>query len=283
MSRDLQQKQLDQIVALVRDVLGPDVIGVYLHGSAVLGRLRPLSDIDLFVLSRRSTTLEEKRRLVDHLLPISGRGNPLAPSRPVELTIVVESVVRPWRYPPSFDFQYGDWLRREFESGNLAPWPTMINPDLASLITMVLLASKSLFGPPPADVFDPVPPGDYISAIVGGIDALLRDLDSDTRNVILTLARIWSTVATGVIRSKDAAADWALVRLPEEHRAVLYRARAIYLGDQEEHWEDIKPRVRPHADYVVGEIERVAATAAASPSPLVVDVRNGSPHDQVDI
>jgi hypothetical protein len=33
----------------------------------------------------------------------------------------------------------------------------------------------------------------------------------------------------------------------------------------------------------VGEIERVAANAAASPSPLVVDGRNGSPHDQVDI
>ena len=271
MSRDLQQKQLDQIVALVRAVLGPDVIGVYLHGSAALGGLRPLSDVDLLVLSRRRTTREEKRRLVDRLLPISGRGNPLAPSRRIELTIVVESEVRPWRYPPSFDFQYGDWLRPEFESGNVEPWPTTTNPDLASLITMVLLANKPLFGPSPADVFDPVPPGAYISAIVGDIDALVRDLDSDTRNVILTLARIWSTVATGVIRPKDAAADWALARLPEEHRAVLARARAIYLGDEEEHWDDIKPRVQAHADYVVREIERLVTSAAARTDPLAVD------------
>lgn len=260
MSLDDEREQLDRLLALVRDVLGPDVVGAYLHGSAVLGGLRPRSDIDVLVVSRRRTTRDEKRRLVDCLLVLSR-----AP-RPIELTIVVESELRPWRYPPSFDFQYGDWLRPQFESGNIEPWATTTNPDLASLITMVLLGNETLAGPPPGEVFDPVPRDDYIRAIVGGIDALLGDLDTDTRNVILTLARIWSTVATDVIRSKDDAADWALGRLPEEHRAVLARARAVYLGDEQERWEDIEPRVHPHADYVVGEIERLGARALASGS-----------------
>jgi B12 binding domain len=43
--------------------------------------------------------------------------------RRVGLTLVVQSEVRPWRYPTN-DFQYGDWLRGEFESGNVEPWPT---------------------------------------------------------------------------------------------------------------------------------------------------------------
>ena len=77
---------------------------------------------------------------------------------------------------------------------------------------------------------------------MGDFDALLADLGGDTRNVILTLARIWSTVARGDIRSKDAAADWALDRLPGEHRPVLARARAIYLGHEEERWDDLRPR-----------------------------------------
>jgi predicted nucleotidyltransferase len=239
-------------------VLGPDVIGAYLHGSAALGGLRPRSDLDVLVLSRRRTAREEKRRLVDRLLAISG-STALRPPRPVELTIVVESEIHPWRFPPRFDFQYGEWLRPEFENGNVEPWPTTDNPDLASLITMVLLANRPLLGPPPADVFDPVPRDDYVRSIVSGILGLLDDLDSDTRNVLLTLARIWSTLATDVIRSKDAAADWALARLPEEHRPVLARARAVYLGDEQEAWEDVKTRVRPHADYVVGEIERLLA------------------------
>jgi streptomycin 3"-adenylyltransferase len=173
------------------------------------------------------------------------------------LTVVVESEIRPWHYPPAFDFQYGDWLRSEFESGNVEPWPTTTNPDLASLIAMVLLANAPLFGPSPAEIFDPVPQRDLVSAMVEGVDALLGDLDWDTRNVVLTIARIWSTMATGEIRSKDAAADWALPRLPEEHRAVLARARAIYLGDEEERWDDIMSRVRPHADNVVAEIDQL--------------------------
>jgi hypothetical protein len=124
---------------------------------------------------------------------------------------------------------------------------------------MVLRGNRPLLGPPPAEVFDPVPRGDYVAAMVGDIHTLLHGLDGDTRNGILTLARIWSTVATDVIRSKDAAAEWALARLPEEHRAVLARARAIYVGDEEERWDDVRPRIRSHADYVVGEIERLTA------------------------
>ena len=171
---------------------------------------------------------------------------------------MVEREVKPWRYPPSFDFQYGDWLRGEFESGNLEPWPTTVNPDLATLITMAILADTPLFGPPPAQFFDPVPPGDQISAMLAGIDSLRGDLYSDTRNVLLTFARIWSTLATGVIRPKDAAADWVLDRLPEEHRPVIARACAIYLGQHPEGWDDIADRLDPHVEYVVAEIRRLA-------------------------
>jgi predicted nucleotidyltransferase len=256
--RDEDRQQLDRVVTLVRDVLGADAAGAYLFGSAVHGGLQTQSDLDLLVLARRRTSREEKQRLVERLLAISGRSTPQGPWRRIELTIVVESEIKPWRYPPSFDFQYGDWLRSEFESGNIEPWPTT-NPDLASLITMVLLANAPVLGPRPAEIFDPVPHDDLVNAMVGDIDSLLEDLDADTGNVILTLARIWSTVATGGIRSKDAAADCALERLPEQHRAVLVRARAIYLDDEEERWDDIQPRVRPHAEHVVAEIDRLSA------------------------
>lgn len=256
-SRDKQQ--LDRVTTLVEEVLGLDAVGAYLFGSAVLGGLQPESDLDFLVVSKRPTTREQRQRLVKSLLAISGHRTPEGRWRRIELTIVVESEIRPWRYPPSFDFQYGDWLRSEFESGTLEPWPTTTNPDLAALITMVLLAGSPVLGPPPNEVFDPVPHEELVRATVGDIDMLLGDLDTDTRNVILTLARIWSTVATGAIRSKDAAADWALARLPEEHQPVLARARAIYLGDEEERWDDIQLHVRPHADHVVAEINRLVA------------------------
>jgi predicted nucleotidyltransferase len=251
------QQQIDRALALVRAVLDSDAVAAYLFGSAVLGGLRPESDLDVLVVSKRPTTRAEKQRLVHGLLAASGRRTPHGMWRRIELTIVVERNIKPWCYPPSFDFQYGDWLRSEFESGNVEPWPTTVNPDLATLITMVMLANTSLLGPLPAEIFDPVPSDDLLSAMIGDIDRLRGDIESDTRNVILTLARIWSTVATGVIRSKDAAADWVLDRLPEAHRPVLARARAIYVGDQAERWDDLEDRIGPHTDYVVAEIRRL--------------------------
>ena len=248
--------QTESIVRLLHDVLGTDILGAYLHGSGVPGGLRPESDLDVLVVSRRRTTDEERRALVGGLLELSGVYPRRGPALPVELTIVVESDVRPWRYPPHCEFLYGEGcVVTSNGARRRRPEP---NPDLAAVITMALRGNAPLFGPPPAEVLDPVPHEDLRRAIVAGVPHLLAHLESDTRNVVLTLARIWATLATGVIRSKDAAADWALPHLPAEHRPVLARARAIYVGDEEERWDDLRPRVRPHVDYVVAVIKQLA-------------------------
>ncbi|WP_411112472.1 aminoglycoside adenylyltransferase family protein [Streptomyces sp. 029-5] len=253
----------EDIVGLVRQVLGADVVGGYLHGSAVLGGLRPHSDIDVLVVVRRPTTPRERRALVDGLLEISGQKARHGPARPVELTVVVQSDVNPWSYPPRCDFQYGEWLREAYERG-LTPSPAP-SPDLAPLITMVLLGQAPLTGPPPDDVLAPVPHEDLVRGIVDGVPDLLAELGSDTRNVLLTLARVWMTVATGSVASKDAAAAWALARLPAEHRPPLARARAVYLGDEEERWDDLLPYTDALAAHVVAAIDRATTRPDVTP------------------
>ncbi|RJO69089.1 hypothetical protein D5S18_30930 [Nocardia panacis] len=42
------------VVRLIQDILADNVIGIYHHGSAVLGELRPYSDLDLLVVTDRS-------------------------------------------------------------------------------------------------------------------------------------------------------------------------------------------------------------------------------------
>lgn len=257
---DADRRQLERLREIVLDVLGPEVVGAYLFGSAVVGGLKPASDLDLLAVVRRPVTLEEKRRLVERLLAISWRQVPEGRWRRVELTLVMESEIRPWRYPPLMDFQYGDWLRDAFASGDPEPWQPVANPDLALLLTMALLADSPVLGPPPGEVLDPVPRADLLAVMAGEVDDMVADIHGDTRNAVLTLARIWSTVATGVIQAKDAAADWALERLPEEHRAVLARARAVYLGHEEERWDDLRPGLRPYAEHVAAETRRLDAT-----------------------
>ncbi len=256
------KRQVDRALALVRQILNAEVVGAYLFGSAVQGGLRPESDLDILVVSKRPTTLGERECLVRALMAMSGRSTAEGTWRRVEVTIVVQSDITPWRYPPILDFQYGDWLRAEFEKGNYEPSPTPLRPDLALLITMVVAANMALVGPPPANVFDPVPQEDILSAMVSDIDRLRGDIDSDTRNVILTLARIWSTVATGVIRSKDAAANWVLERLPVAHHPVLVRAREAYLGSEAEGWDDLSGALAPCVDYMIAEIKRLATTGS---------------------
>ena len=250
--------QIELLLTSVRDVLGEVVIGAYLHGSAVLGGLRPRSDLDVMVVATRPTAHAEKQRLVSGLLAVSLR------PRPVELTIVVQNEIRPWRYPPRMDFQYGEWWRSEFERGEVEPWTSATNPDLAPLVRMVLLSDTPLLGPAPSDLFEPVPRRDFVQALAHGVDELLTTLESDTCNVVLTLARIWCGVVTDQVHSKDGAAEWVLPRLPPEHRPILARARAIYLDDEEDGWDDLRLEACAYAEHVAAKIDRLPGVRSVS-------------------
>ena len=249
--------QLREIVRIVDAVLGSAAVGVYLHGSSVLGGLRPASDLDLMAITRRTMSDRERAELLGRLLAVSGFTDGL---RPVELIVVARPEVCPWRFPPTGDFLYGEWLRSKFENGAV-PQPEPM-PDLALLISMVLAGDRPLVGPPPSEVLDPVPHEDLVRASVEGIPALLDDLDDDTRNVVLTVARIWATVATGMVMSKDQAASWALAELPSTARPVLEYARRLYFEyrHSEEAWSDeLKAQARPCVDQMLVAIERLSA------------------------
>jgi streptomycin 3"-adenylyltransferase len=85
--------------------------------------------------------------------------------------------------------------------------------------------------------------------------SLLADLEPDTRNVLLTLARIWSSLETGAIRSKASAAEWVMGRLPAEFQMVMQRARAIYMGEESENWIGIEAKIKPCAQYMTARIK----------------------------
>ncbi|MYU00444.1 MULTISPECIES: hypothetical protein [unclassified Streptomyces] len=65
-------EQLDRATGLLREVLGPDLLGACLHGSAVLDALRPASDLDILAITRRSLDPDRRRALLAGLLEISG-------------------------------------------------------------------------------------------------------------------------------------------------------------------------------------------------------------------
>ena len=124
----------------------------------------------------------------------------------------------------------------------------------ALIVTQILLKSETLWGLEPQQLLVPVPYSDFIKAMLHDVNRLAADLEEDTRNVVLTYARIWSTLETNAIRSKLAAADWVINRLPTRYQPVMNRAQSICMGVEKEHWDDIKTLVKPCADFMVDQI-----------------------------
>ncbi|MCR4329181.1 MAG: aminoglycoside adenylyltransferase family protein [Candidatus Roizmanbacteria bacterium] len=246
--------QIKKCINLLKIILKDDLLGFYLYGSLLFGGLQKYSDIDLFAISKREATRSEKAQLEKTLLNISGIYAVSKDQKPIELTVVVRSDIYPWQYPPKFDFLYGDWLRGEFEAGNIEPWHSKVLPNLALVITQLLLSNRVLFGPSPNQLLAAVPYKDFFIATTSEIDSLMADLNNDTRNVLLTLARIWYTVETDTIASKSTAAAWAIDKLTDKYKPLMQRARAIYLGIEQEHWGDMSTQLQPCADYIVKKI-----------------------------
>ena len=257
------QRQIEETLALLQNVLEENLLGVYAYGSLMMGGLQKYSDIDLFAVVSKKTTRQEKEQLVKGLLIISGIYAVSKKLKPIELTVVVQSQISPWQYPPFFDFLYGDWMRKDFESGNIEPWQTKELPNLALVVTQLLLSNKVIFGPKPDTLLDSVPYNDFMVATTFEIDSVLNDIEWDTRNVLLTLARIWSTVETDLIRSKADAVDWTTNKLPDRYKAVLIRAKLILLDEEIENWDDLKTEIKPCADYIVEQIKRRMNTMLA--------------------
>jgi predicted nucleotidyltransferase len=234
------------------------VFGLYLYGSSVAGGLRPDSDIDLLLLTERSLSPVERRRLVELLLRYSGRRATVAPGRPIELTSLVLADVAPWTYPPLCDFLYGEWLREEFVDGDVPQ--RHVNPDLAVVLTTVRQHAHCLHGPRPAEILDPVPTRDLHRSMHDSLDELLSDLAGDERNVLLSLARMLVTLDTGRLVPKDEAARQVMHRLHEPHRSILSVAADGYLGRRHDDWSERQEEVEETAHHLARRIRE-------SPSP----------------
>lgn len=248
--------QAEVVADRLGGILGDGFVGVYLHGSAVLGCFGPHSDVDLVAVASRSTTDPERRALVDALLEISAPYEPSGPPRAVELDLVVSSALDPWRYPTPFDFHYSEEFRSRFESGQLEPWEDHESRDLAAHVTVLRFAGVVLRGPPVAQVFADVPFEDYVDALTHDLAWCRQRWATRPRYGVLSIARIWATLATGVPHSKASGAEWALPRLPAELRPVLEHGRDFYTGATGgQRWDELP--LKDYLDYLVTEIDRL--------------------------
>ena len=258
--------QVHAASGVVAQHLGDTLLALHLYGSAVeAGGLRPLSDIDLMATVSQPPSAATRRALMHALLAVSAPPGSDAGLRALELTVLCLPELRPWRYAPRRELQFGEWLRGDLEQGR--DEPPMRDPDLAVLITQLRAHSLALHGPDAVRLFDPVPAADVRRALADTLALwhVPADWQGDERHVLLTLARIWFTASTGQFTAKDAAADWALARLPAAPQPVLAQARAEYLGE-------VAPGSAPWpAEAMAAVVHTVKARVAAQASAAGMD------------
>ncbi|MFC3337524.1 aminoglycoside adenylyltransferase family protein [Paracandidimonas soli] len=244
-------EQVQAAVMALQEILGDALLAVSLHGSAVSEGLRPYSDIDLLAIVDCSMTDGQRRDLLAALLMLSGR-YPATPGSPrcLELIVFRRADLFSASYPARAEFVYGEWLRDAFEAGEL-PAPAC-DPEYTLLLAQARQQAVSLFGPSLSVFLPEVPFKHVLRAMGDAIPMLMDGLRGDERNVLLTLARMWCTASTGEFVTKDAAAAWAISKVPEMDAAMLDYACRAYLGGVADEWEGR-----------FGEVQRLAESLRA--------------------
>lgn len=260
MQAEKSQEQISTVVAALCNIFGNSLIAVYLHGSGVSGELRPQSDIDLLAVVDRGMTEDDRAELLALLLPLSGR-HPAVPNGPRCLELMVFSRIDLARrlYPARAEFVFGEWLRDAFEAGE-TPMPQH-DPEFTLVLAQARQEAIPLFGPGANELLPEVPEQVVREAMRDLLPALLNAVNQDTRNVLLTLARMWRTATSGAFASKNDAAIWALPELNDQDASTLDYARQAYLGEvQDNDWQNRRDAAKRLAEQLALNVTEAMAT-----------------------
>ena len=232
------RRQVEGLVGGLQAALGPDLLGVYLHGSLSMGCFNPQrSDLDLLAVSRSSLSPAARPQLARLLLQRSG-----VPAA-VEFSLLHLASLHPWQHPAPYELHYSeDWRDRTQAHLASGTWPeagaSPRDPDLAAHITLARARGLALWGPPPAEVFPEVPASDYADSIVGDFHWARGLMGVNPVYFVLNACRVRAFLAEGLLISKQEGGEWGLQHLPPAHAPLIRQALRAYRGElAAEHWD----------------------------------------------
>ena len=246
--------QLQQVVSIAENLFSEHLLGIYLYGSATLGCLRPDNDLDILIITDQEMSMTVRENLTKTLLSVSGSVG-CVEKRPLEITVMNQNDLSPWHFPPKCEYMYGEWLRDEIIAGQIPQ--AGYDPDIAILLWQARKCSKTLKGIDAEKLIPQIPFSEIPKAIQDSIPGLIHNFTGDERNVLLTLARMWYTLETGEISTKDSAAEWVLSKLPGDLAPLLQIAKDAYLGNVSDHWDSTKDEAIMLGAFMKKEIEKL--------------------------
>ena len=213
----------EQSVLILQDRL----IGVYLHGSAVMGCFNPeKSDIDLITVVNGPIDHKTKLRYLSAIAACGEKG----PRKGIEISVVLKEVCSPFVYPTPFELHYSPAhaLRYREDPDTYARTMHGTDKDLAAHFTVIRKRGICLYGEPVEKVFAEVPAEAYMDSLWCDIGGAEEEILKDPMYITLNLARVLAYKQEGLVLSKQEGAVWAVRNLPAEYHAQVKNALSEY-------------------------------------------------------
>jgi predicted nucleotidyltransferase len=216
----------------VAEIIKGDLIGLYIHGSLAMGGFNPdRSDIDVLVVTKKTMTVETKRKLAKLFLMCSN--SPF----PVEVSFLNLNQLTEWQHPCPYDFHFSEFWRERYENDLVSGTYKYLNgevntdADLAAHIMITTTRGVCVKGSHIGDVFPLVPRSDYLSSILGDFKDCLTNIEEDPIYCTLNLIRVFWYLKEEVISSKLEAGNWGLVTFPKEMSMTINKVVKCYSSE----------------------------------------------------
>jgi hypothetical protein len=216
---------LEALLPGIRNVLGDNLVGIYLRGSLALGDFIPAtSDIDVLVVTARPVDDAEFDALADLHARLAASSHPYA--KRLEIAYVDRAAWR--RFEPG--------LRHpSLGQGETLAWSEHRDNWILERWT-VRECGVTLLGPAPQTLIDPITTDELRMAVRARLpdwaDWANQPDDPDWRSprahkayVVETMCRALAALAGGQLLSKPRAVAWALATLPEPWRSMVERSQ----------------------------------------------------------
>lgn len=245
------QEFIDRFVSLSKEILGDNLAGIYLHGSAAMGCFQPKkSDLDFLVVAGGPMTDADKRAYMDRLVALDAEG----PAKGIEMSIVTADVCNPFVYPTPFILHYSrghtDRYRRDPEDYIRKMNGT--DKDLAAHFTVIRSRGRCLCGRPIAGMFGEVPAEDYLDALWYDVSGAKEEIRENPMYMILNLARVLGYLRDRRVFSKQEGGLWGLENLPETHHPLIRSALREYETGESVRYD--REAAENYAEYMLGQI-----------------------------
>ena len=237
MSEDTNRIPIQIVESFVREserIIGDNLVGIYLHGSAVMGCYNPdKSDLDFLVVVKESMMDDVKRTYMDMVVGLNAQ----TPGKGIEMSIVKREVCDPFIYPTRFELHFSQ-MHIKWYNDNPDDYIRKMNgtdKDLAAHFTVIKARGKCLCGLHVNEVFGEVPEQNYMDSLWNDIEEAAEEITDNTMYLTLNLARVCAWVKEKKVLSKKEGGEWGLKNLPDKYHSLLQEALKEYKGMEPEY------------------------------------------------